>query len=84
MNSTIAFTTQEQLTVTPEFRTAFPALVEYAGKVNITAQATFDRWPEANAMRRRLWDLAKKAGVSSEQIVYDLEHANIQTDGGRW
>jgi hypothetical protein len=56
----------------------------YLGKVNITAQATYDRWPEASGMRRVLWELAKKANISIDQLRYDLEHAKIECDGGRW
>lgn len=61
-----------------------PELREYLGKVTITAQASYDRWPEANGMRRNLWELANEAGVSSEQVSYDLDHAPISCDGGRW
>ena len=64
--------------------TAEQARKEYAGKVNITAQADYDRWPEANGMRRHLWDLAAKAGISSEQVQHDLQHAKIDCTGGRW
>ena len=59
-------------------------LREYLGKVNITAQATYDRWPEANGMRRHLFFLGGKAGISYEQVVYDLDHAKIESTGGRW
>lgn len=57
---------------------------EYNGYINVTAQATYDRWPEANAMRRRLFDLAERAGIDSERVSEDLNEAKIQCDGGRW
>ena len=61
-----------------------PAIGAYMGKINITAQATYDQWPEASGMRGNLWDLAVEAGISLEQYRYDLEHANIDNAGGRW
>lgn len=61
-----------------------PAIGEYMGKINITAQATYDRWPEASGMRGNLWELAQKAGISLEQYRHDLDHANIDSTGGRW
>ena len=54
-----------------------PAIGEYMGKINITAQATYDRWPEASGMRGNLWKLAVAAGISSDQYDYDQKHANI-------
>jgi hypothetical protein len=59
-------------------------LRDYLGKVNITAQATWDRWPEANGMRSHLYHTGMKAGLSPEQIGFDLDHANIDCTGGRW
>lgn len=82
MNSPIVSTTLQQVNHLPERMT--PAIGEYLGKVNITAQATYDRWPEANGMRRHLWDLASKAGISSDQVTFDLAYANIDCTGGRW
>ena len=78
MNST----TLENFTKNASFHTE--AVKAYLAKVNITAQATYDRWPEASGMRGSLWDLADKAGISMEQYRYDLDHANIECDGGRW
>lgn len=60
------------------------AMSEYRSKVSITAQATYDRWPEAGGMRRALWELAQKAGVSAQQFRRDLDEAPIACDGGRW
>ena len=84
MNSTIAIvsTTQEQVSHLPERMT--PTTAAYLSKVTITQQATYDHWPEANGMRRHLWELAVKAGISSEQVVFDLDNANIDATGGRW
>jgi hypothetical protein len=78
MNST----TLEQVAKSPILLT--PVMKEYLGKVNITAQATYDRWPEASGMRGSLWTLAQAAGISMEQYGYDQQHANINCDGGRW
>ncbi len=64
--------------------TAEEARKEYVGKVNITAQADYDRWPEANGMRRRLFELADIAGITVAQVQHDLKHANIDCTGGRW
>lgn len=64
--------------------TISPELHAYLGKVIITAQATYDRWPEASGMRKHLWDLAVKANISPEQYEYDQSHAAIECDGGRW
>jgi hypothetical protein len=85
-NSTILIsmnsTTLEQVVKLPSLLTS--PMKEYLGKVNITAQATYDRWPEASGMRGNLWKLAVSAGVSSDQYDYDQQHANINCDGGRW
>jgi len=78
MNST----TLEQVVNLPSLLTT--PMKEYLGKVNITAQATYDRWPEASGMRGSLWTLAQAAGISMEQYRYDQEHANIDCTGGRW
>lgn len=56
----------------------------YKGKLRITAQATYDRWPEANGMRRELFQLGEQAGLSVEQIKHDLDTVPIDCDGGRW
>jgi hypothetical protein len=64
--------------------TAETARIEYNAKVRITAQAAWDRWPEANGMRRRLFDLAEIAGIDSEKVCEDLNEAKIDCDGGRW
>jgi len=82
MNSTIVSTTAKQVAHLPSRMT--PAIGAYLSKVNITAQATYDRWPEANGMRRELWELAAAAGISSEQVVFDLAYTPIECDGGRW
>jgi hypothetical protein len=60
------------------------AINEYRSKVTITAQASYDRWAEANGMRSQLWELAQKAGISAEQMDFDLINAPISCDGGRW
>lgn len=57
---------------------------EYNGALNITAQAEWDRWPEAHGMRRRLFDLAEIAGIDSERVCEDLSEAKIDCTGGRW
>jgi hypothetical protein len=78
MNSTTLENVQKDASLMTE------AVAAYLGKVNITAQATYDRWPEASEMRGNLWDLAVKAGISMEQYRYDQDHANIDSTGGRW
>lgn len=82
VNTTIVSTTAQQVSHLPSRLT--PEIGEYLGKVRMTAQATYDRWPEANGMRRELWALAGKAGISSEQVVFDLAYTPIECDGGRW
>lgn len=60
------------------------ALAKYKSKVTITAQAEWDRWPEASGMREHLFELASAAGVSVAQVVHDLDNAPIDCTGGRW
>lgn len=60
------------------------ALREYKGYLSITAQASWDRWPEANGMRRRCYDLGNKAGLSDATISADLKAAPFDGTGGRW
>ena len=57
---------------------------EYLKRVTITAQATYDRWPEASGMRRILFELGELAGLEQSQISFDLDHAPIDGTGGRW
>jgi hypothetical protein len=60
------------------------ALVLYKSKLSITAQADYDRWPEARGMYRQLVELSNIAGVSAEQFVKDFDSAPIDNAGGRW
>ena len=78
MNSTTLEKVQKDATLMTE------AVAAYLGKVNITAQATYDRWPEASGMRGARWELAVKAGISMEQYRHDLSYANVDSTGGRW
>jgi hypothetical protein len=78
MNST----TRENLIKNPSIST--PAMLDYLSAINITAQATYDRWPEANGMRKHLFKLATLAGIKSDQVCYDLDHADVDATGGRW
>jgi len=78
MNST----THDQVAANPTLLTE--AMKEYLGKVNITAQATYDRWPEATGMRREVHRCGSLAGLTTEQVVYDLNNSKIECDGGRW
>lgn len=80
--NTIVSTTSKQVDHMPSRGTV--AVLAYMSKVGITAQATYDRWPEANGMRNELWALAEKAGISDDQVVFDLAYAPIICDGGRW
>lgn len=80
MNPSI--TTREQ--ISHDINRQTPEVLEYVGEVTITAQAAHDRWPEAVGMRRRLRALARKAGISPEQMAFDLTMAPITCDGGRW
>ena len=57
---------------------------EYNGALGVTAQAAHDRWPEAKGMRRRLFDLAFKAGIPNYKVAKDLDEVKVLTDGGRW
>lgn len=57
MMNTIVSTTAKQVSHLPSRLT--PEIAAYLGKVRITSQATYDRWPEANGMRRELWAVVK-------------------------
>lgn len=57
---------------------------DYTSLLSITAQASYDRWPEASAMRGRLWDIAQKLGISLDQFKADLDNAPIDCNGGQW
>lgn len=59
------------------------ALAEYRSLLPQVGQAKFDRWPEARAMARRLYELATEAGISVEQVDKDLAAAPVCRDGGR-
>lgn len=57
---------------------------KYLGSLRKTAQASWDRWPEAGGMRASLFATGKKIGLSVDQIAYDLDYVEIDCTGGQW
>ena len=57
---------------------------EYHAYCSQVAQASWDRWPEAHAMTRRLFAMADELGIDTRQVTIDIANAPCERDGGRW